>query len=208
MTPKRSLLVGALAFLIFVGALVVLGGFWPGGEAPRLASVAIGGPFTLVRGDGATVTDKTYIDKWQLIYFGYTMCPDACPTALNEIAGALQELGPLADKVQPIFITIDPDRDTPQVMAKYVKAFDPRIVGLSGTPTQIAAAAHLYRVYYAKVADKDAPDGYLMDHSSIIYVMRPGDDRFVATFTHETTSDEMAERLRKFIGSYAEGRTS
>jgi protein SCO1/2 len=113
----------------------------------------------------------------------------------------LQKLGPLAGKVQPIFITVDPARDTPKVMGEYVKAFDPRIVGLTGTPDEIAAAAREYRVYFAKVADKDAPDGYLMDHSSVIYVMRPGDGRFVATFTHETTSDQMAQRLKKLIDS-------
>jgi protein SCO1/2 len=129
------------------------------------------------------------------------MCPDACPTALNEIAGALAQLGPLAAKVQPIFITVDPARDTTKVMGEYVKAFDPRIVGLTGTPEQIAAAARAYRVYYAKVEEKDAPDGYLMDHSSVIYVMRPGDGRFVATFTHENTADEMAERLKKLIAN-------
>jgi len=200
MRATKSLLIGLLSFLVILGVLIYveLPGAPGGGVLP---SVSIGGPFTLVSGDGKTVTDKTYRDRWQLVYFGYTFCPDACPTALNDIAGALEALGPLAAKVQPLFITIDPQRDTPKVMAEYVKAFDPRIVGLTGSPEQIAAAAKEYRVYYAKVADKDAPDGYLMDHSSIIYVMRPGDGRFVATFTHETTSAQMAERMRKLIAS-------
>jgi len=198
---RRNLLIGVAAFVALVGALLFLA--WPGrdGEGARLPSIAIGGPFTLEAADGGTVTDQTYRDKWQLVYFGYTMCPDACPTALNEIAGALAQLGPLAAKVQPIFITVDPARDTTKVMGEYVKAFDPRIVGLTGTPEQIAAAARAYRVYYAKVEEKDAPDGYLMDHSSVIYVMRPGDGRFVATFTHENTADEMAERLKKLIAN-------
>jgi protein SCO1/2 len=113
----------------------------------------------------------------------------------------METLGPLAQKVQPIFITIDPQRDTRDVMASYVKAFDNRLVGLTGTPEQIAAAARAFRVYYAKAPDKDAPDGYLMDHSSVIYVMRPGDFHFVATFTHETSPDQMAERLRKLISN-------
>jgi cytochrome oxidase Cu insertion factor (SCO1/SenC/PrrC family) len=86
-------------------------------------------------------------------------------------------------------------------MGEYVKAFDPRIVGLTGSPEAIATAARAYRVYYAKAPEKDAPDGYLMDHSSVIYVMRPGDDRFVATFTNETTADQMAERLKKLIAN-------
>ena len=201
MTPKRNLLIGLLAFLIIIGALVFAGGYWPGGHGPRLPQIAIGGPFSLDGSDGRTVTDQTYRDKWQLIYFGYTLCPDACPTALNDIASAMETLGPLASKIQPIFITIDPQRDTREVMASYVKAFDNRIVGLTGTPEQIATAAREFRVYYAKAPDKDAPDGYLMDHSSVIYVMRPGDFHFVATFTHETSADQMAERLRKLISN-------
>jgi len=199
MQRTRNILAGLLTFLVIAGVLVFVSGLWPGSETPSLPSVAIGGPFTLEASDGSTVTDATYRNKWQLIYFGYTLCPDACPTALNEIAGALDKLGPLAAQVQPIFITIDPARDTPKIMGEYVKAFDPRIRGLTGTPAQIAAVAREFRVYYAKVEDKDAPDGYLMDHSSIIYVMRPGDGRFVATFTHESTADQMAARLKKLI---------
>ncbi len=199
MTRTRNLLIGLLAFVVIVGMLVFVSGILPGSDEPGLPSVAIGGPYTLQASDGTAITEKTYRGKWQLVYFGYTLCPDACPTALNEIAGALQQLGPLADKVQPLFITVDPARDTPKVLGEYVKAFDPRIVGLTGTPDEIAAAARAYRVYYAKVADKDAPEGYLMDHSSVIYVMRPGDGRFVATFTNETTADQMAERLKKLI---------
>ncbi len=198
MNRMRSLLVGVIAFLVIAGVLLFVS--WPGTDR-SLPSIAIGGPYTLQKSDGTTATEKTYRDKWQLVYFGYTLCPDACPTALNEIAGALQQLGPLADKVQPIFITVDPARDTPKVMGEYVKAFDPRIVGLTGTPDEIAAAAREYRVYFAKAPDKDAPNGYLMDHSSVIYVMRPGDGRFVATFTNDTTSDQMATRLKKLIDS-------
>jgi protein SCO1/2 len=201
MKATRNLLIGVLAFLVISGTLVFLTGLWAGGGEGGLTSIAIGGPFSLVAPDGKTVTDQTYRDRWQLVYFGYTLCPDACPTALNDIAAALQKLGPLAAKVQPIFITVDPARDTQKVMGEYVKAFDPRIVGLTGTPDQIAGAAKAYRVYYAKAPDKDAPDGYLMDHSSVIYVMRPGDGRFVATFTNETTADQMAERLKKLIAN-------
>jgi protein SCO1 len=201
MSATRSLLIGLLAFLVIAGLLIFMGGLWPGqsGRGGGLPGVAIGGPFTLVDAEDRPVTDQTYRDKWELIYFGYTMCPDACPTALNDIAGALEALGPLAAQVQPIFVTVDPDRDTRAVLGKYVKAFDPRIVGLTGTPEQIAAVTKVYRVYYAKVADKDAPDGYLMDHSSVIYVMRPGDGRLVATFTHESSSAQIAERLRKLL---------
>ncbi|HTZ79964.1 MAG TPA: SCO family protein [Stellaceae bacterium] len=167
-------------------------------SASKVTMPAIGGPFTLTATDGSKVTDQTYRGKIELIYFGYTYCPDACPTALNEIAGALAALGPSAERVQPLFITIDPARDTPKVLADYVRAFDPRIVGLTGTPDEIAAAANAYRVYYAPYKSADAPDGYLMDHTSIVYVMNE-QGRFVASFTHETTADQMAERLRKLI---------
>jgi protein SCO1/2 len=201
MKMTRNLLIGMLAFLVLAGTLVFVSGIWPGGGEGGIASVAIGGPFSLTAPDGKTVTDQTYRDRWQLIYFGYTLCPDACPTTLNDIAGALEKLGPLADEVQPIFITVDPARDTQKVMGDYVKAFDPRIVGLTGSPDAVAGAARAYRVYFAKVPDKDAPDGYLMDHSSVIYVMRPGDGRFVATFTTDTPADQMAERLKKLIAN-------
>jgi cytochrome oxidase Cu insertion factor (SCO1/SenC/PrrC family) len=204
MLKSRNMLIGIVAALVLVGVLLYLSTSWLTGGvggAPELPAIAVGGPFSLEASDGRTVTDQTYRGKWQLIYFGYTLCPDACPTALNDIAGALERLGPEAAEVQPLFITVDPARDTPKVMGEYVKAFDPRIIGLTGSPEAIAAAARNFRVYYAKVADKDAPDGYLMDHSSVIYVMRPGDFKFVATFTHETTSDEMADRLKKLIGT-------
>jgi protein SCO1/2 len=202
MTKTRNLLIGLLALLVLIGGMLFMTSSFfsdDNGGGTGLPTVAIGGPFALEASDGRTVTDQTYRDKWQLIYFGYTLCPDACPTTLNEIAGALQKLGPDAAKVQPIFISIDPARDTPKKMGEYVKAFDPRIVGLTGAEGAVMQAAREFRVYVAKVPDKDAPDGYLMDHSSVIYVMRPGDGRFVATFTTETTSDEMALRLEKFI---------
>jgi protein SCO1 len=202
MNGKKNLAIGVIAFAIILGVLVYAGGLWPdSGSSARLPAVAIGGPFTLEAGDGGTVTDQTYRTKWQVIYFGYTLCPDACPTALNAIATTMDKLGPLAQKVQPIFITIDPARDTRKVMSEYVKSFGGHIIGLTGTPDEIAAAAREFRVYYAKVKDKDAPNGYLMDHSSVIYVMRPGDFQFVATFTNETSPDVMAQRLRKLITS-------
>ena len=159
---------------------------------------AIGGPFTLTAPDGSTVTDETYRGKILLVYFGYTTCPDACPTTLNSVASALAELGTLADRIQPLFITIDPQRDTREVLASYVKAFDPRIVGLTGTPDQVAAAAKAYGVYYAAYKTADAPDGYLMDHTSVVFVMNER-HRFVASFTQDTPAAQMADRLYKLI---------
>ena len=134
-----------LASVLFAFALIM-------SEPPARATesgVTIGGPFTLSTPDGTTVTDQTYRGKWLLVYFGYTFCPNSCPTTLLEVATALKKLGPHAPQVQPLFITVDPERDTPKVMQQYTASFDPRIVGLTGTQQQIAAAAQEYGVYYA-----------------------------------------------------------
>ena len=162
---------------------------------PEPAVPAIGGPFSLLDGDGRTVTDAQFRGRWLLVYFGYTHCPDACPTALQDMATALDDLGAKRQDVAPIFITVDPERDTPAVMKDYVANFGPGITGLSGPPDAVAQAARAYRVYYAK---HPTADGYDMDHSSIIYLMDP-QGRFVANFTHETPPDQIAARLRALV---------
>jgi len=169
----------------FVPAAVLLGGL-----------LIIGGPFRLVDQNGKTVTDADLKGKWSLVYFGYTHCPDACPTALNDIAIALDELGPQRNAVRPVFVTVDPERDTPAVLKSYVTAFDAPILALSGTPEEIAQAAKGYRVYYAK--HPEAGGDYSMDHSSVIYVMDP-EGRFTASFTQENSPEEIAERLKKLL---------
>jgi protein SCO1 len=141
------------------------------------------------------VTDKAYRGKWMLVYFGYTHCPDACPTALNDMALALDQLGPARARVQPIFITIDPERDTPAAIGDYVKSFAEDFVGLTGSQPEITAAERAYRVYAAKHKDEGSGD-YTMDHSSIVYVMDP-EGRFVTNFTHETAPEKMAEKLKE-----------
>ena len=129
------------------------------------------------------MTDATFLGKWTLVYFGYTHCPDACPTALQDMANALDLLDPAQRKaIAIVFITVDPERDTPAVMQDYVSNFNAPITALSGSAEQIAAVAKAYRVYYAK---HPTTDGYEMDHSSVIYVMNPDGD-FVTNFTHET----------------------
>jgi protein SCO1/2 len=160
--------------------------------------VTIGGPFILTAVDGTTVTDQTYRGKWLLVYFGYTFCPDTCPTALNEITGAIERLGPDATKVQPLFITVDPERDTPEVMRDYLDSFDPRIVGLTGTLQQIADAAKEYGVYYTlHKTGKDDSD-YFVDHSSYIYIMDPR-GIFVQGFEPDTPAGRIADSLRDFM---------
>ena len=164
------------------------------------ASPAIGGPFTLVAEDGKTVTDEAFRGKWLLIYFGYTNCPDACPTTLSSIAEVLTRLGPLADKVQPLFISIDPNRDTPEVLGRYVKSFDPRIVGLTGTAEQIRAVAGEFGVYYAARKTGNGSNDYAMDHSGFIYVMN-SQGQFAAAISSGQTPNALASRLRQLMTS-------
>jgi protein SCO1 len=168
----------------------------PRGAAGTLLGNAIGGPFRLVDQNGTTVTNADLKGKWSLVYFGYTHCPDACPTALNDISIALDELGPKREAVRPVFITVDPERDTPAVLKSYVTSFDAPILALTGSPEEVAQAAKDYRVYYAKHAE--AGGDYSMDHSSVIYVMDP-QGRFTASFTHENTPEQIAERLKKLL---------
>jgi protein SCO1/2 len=194
----------AVLALVFAAVLIVAAGALlivamrenPKGAAGTMLASAIGGPFQLVDQNGKRVSDADLKGKWQLLFFGYTHCPDACPTALNEIALALDKLGDKRDKVEVVFITVDPERDTPQVLKSYVQSFDASIVALTGSPDQIAQAAKAYRVFYAKHPRPDG--GYEMDHSAVIYVMDP-QGRFTATFTPESTADAIAERLQKLL---------
>lgn len=162
---------------------------------------ALGGPFSLVDHRGRPVTDEDFRGEWMLVYFGYTYCPDICPTGLLNMGQALDGLGAAAHDIRPIFITIDPERDTVEALAQYVGHFHPRLVGLTGTPEQVAEAARAYRVYYARAPaaqgqeDQDAAD-YLMDHSGFTYLMGP-DGRLRALFGHGTGPEEMAARIRE-----------
>lgn len=169
-------------------------------EPPTRAAtspVTIGGPFTLSTPDGTTVTDQTYRGKWLLVYFGYTFCPNSCPTTLLEVATALKKLGPDAAQVQPLFITVDPQRDTPKTMADYVSSFSSRIIGLSGSPQAIEAAEKAYRVFARK--GQSQPDGdYSMDHSSIVYLMDKS-GAFVEAFNVERPPEEAAKDLERFL---------
>jgi cytochrome oxidase Cu insertion factor (SCO1/SenC/PrrC family) len=152
----------------------------------------IGGPFALVDGAGNAVTDQDFRGKFMLIYFGYTHCPDACPTALNDMAQALDKLGERRGRVAPIFITVDPERDTGPVIADYVAAFGPDFVGLTGTPEQLAQAKKAFHVYAAKHPTSDGD--YDMDHTSIIYMMDPS-GHFIGNFTHESDPDAITRKL-------------
>jgi len=183
-----------------IGSILCAGALVAGAPSVRAASsaVTIGGPFTLSTTDGRTVTDQTYRGKWLLVYFGYTFCPNSCPTMLLDIATALKELGPDAAKVQPLFVTIDPQRDTAQVMQQYTQSFDPRIIGLIGTPQQLAAVAHEYGAYYVRHDTGPGATDYVMDHSTYLYIMDPAGN-FVSAFHGDTPADRIADELRKLL---------
>ena len=162
-----------------------------------------GAAFALASTDGGTVTEQTYRGRWQLLYFGYTFCPDACPTALNEISAAIDVLGAAAERVQPLFITIDPRRDTREVLAQYLKAFSPRIVGLTGTPAETAAAARAYGVIYERQEGENGGP-YLYDHSSFITVIDP-DGRLVTRLAGDTRGDALAHQVADLMRAGAAG---
>jgi len=179
------------AFLRRIAALT--GGEMPAPSAGGIQlaqGVAVGGPFTLVDHTGRTVTERDFAGRSMLVYFGFTYCPDVCPTELGTIAAAIDAMGPAGERVTPVFVTIDPERDTPAAMADYVSRFHPRMVGLTGSAEQIAQAARAYRVYFAKVRPRDASD-YLMDHSSFIYFVGP-DGRVRSLFRPETAPEAIA----------------
>jgi protein SCO1/2 len=168
----------------------------PPRPAAEAAAPRIGGPFSLVTLDGTAVTDETYRGKWLVLYFGYTYCPDACPTALNAMGAALARLGPRAADIQPLFITVDPARDTAAVLSEYAKAFDPRIIVLRGTSEQIADAARAYRVYYKE--RKLGQGDYAIDHSSFIYVVDPK-GAFAKLLTADLPGHQLADELKRLM---------
>ena len=163
------------------------------------ATAAIGGPFTMVDHTGRTVTEAEFQGRLSLVFFGYTYCPDVCPMALSTMAEALDILGDDGAAVQPVFVTVDPDRDTPEQLKMYVGHFHPRLVGLTGTAEQAAAMAKAYRVYFAKVREPGADaDDYEMEHTSTTYLMGP-DGALRAHFGRATDAEAMARRLRELL---------
>lgn len=163
------------------------------GESP------INGRFMLMNHYGEMVTDRDFGDRYQLIYFGYTYCPDVCPSALMVITQALKLLGDDAVRIQPLFISVDPERDTPQVLREYVSYFHPSIIGLTGSPELIARTAKNFRVSYEKVLVPGMPpDQYQMDHSAGVFLLAPN-GRFLVKFAHGMLPKDMAARIKDFL---------
>ncbi|QDP23457.1 SCO family protein [Bradyrhizobium cosmicum] len=184
----------AFAASLIVGLLLV---FWAMGGVSKVAQpAAIGGPFQLTDQHGKAVTDKNLKGKPTLIFFGYTHCPDVCPTSLFEISEVLRAMGKDADKVNAVFISVDPERDTPATMKDYLSSFDPHLEGLSGDPEAIANVIKSYRVYAKKVPTKDGD--YTMDHTALIYLM-DRDGRFVSPFNLKRTPEEAAADLKRYL---------
>ena len=195
---KRGLVIFLLGLAILAGVVIYdFSALFPtGSEGEQVAPVDIGGPFTLTDQTGATRHAEDFHGKLMLVYFGYTYCPDACPTALQDMSQAIDLLGAKGDAVQPIFITIDPARDTVEQMKVYAENFHPRLIALTGTPEQIADAARAYRVYYAKGRSPSGSADYLMDHSSYIYLMGR-DGRYVSHFSPGITAQQIASAIEK-----------
>ena len=159
----------------------------------------VGGPFTMVNHKGITVTDKDFRGKPMLLFFGFTFCPDICPTELQVMTAAIADLGEAGKDIQPILVSIDPARDTPEVLANYVSNFGDNVVGLTGSADQVAAMAQAYRVFFAKQENPKDPANYLMDHSSIIYLMG-ADGKFLKHFSYTTDSKALATGLKTALG--------
>ena len=192
----RLIFIVAAAFIIgAAGAVFMRGGFAP--VATTGGKALIGGPFSLTSHKGATVTNRDFHGKIMLVSFGYTYCPDVCPAELNVISSALEKLGNKAGSVAPIFISIDPERDTVDQLSNYLSSFHPQIIGLTGSKEAIRQAAQAYRAYYAK-SEGDSPDSYLMDHSTFIYLMGPNGE-YLTHVGYGVTAEDLAEKLRKAI---------
>ncbi len=157
-------------------------------------SSQVGGPFTLVDHTGETVTEENYAGQYKLIFFGFTYCPAICPTELNKVAQILEQLGEDGEQITPLFITVDPERDTVEQMAQYVEQFHPRLVGLTGTQEQIDAVTSAYKVFATKV-ENEMMEEYMMDHSSFLYFMGP-DDSLLTTYPSTDTADYIAKEIK------------
>ena len=191
---RPLVIVASFAASLLVGLLVM---FWAlGGMRGVTAPAAIGGPFQLTDQAGQTVTEQNLKGKPTLIFFGFTHCPDVCPTSLFEISEVLKAMGKDADRVNALFVSVDPERDTAAAMKDYLSSFDPHLKGLTGTPESIAKVLSAYRVYSKKVPLKDGD--YTMDHTALIYLM-DRDGRFVSPFNLKRTPAEAATDLKRYL---------
>ncbi|MGV6810794.1 MAG: SCO family protein [Brevirhabdus sp.] len=202
MTRLSAILAAVAVAVLLVGSFVYVrfaqrDDMAAGCGASRVIGGDIGGPFTLVDETGKTVTDKDIITGPTLIYFGYTFCPDVCPLDNARNAEAVEILDERGIEVTPVFISIDPERDTPELMAEFTDVFHPRMIGLTGSEEQVKAASKAYKTYFKK-QDSDDEEYYLVDHSTFTYLVFP-EQGFVEFFKREDTATEMADRVQCFV---------
>ncbi|ARP98626.1 SCO family protein [Pseudorhodoplanes sinuspersici] len=198
MTPQTTRIVTVIGaflagLLVISGALLLVVGRTP---VQIATPSAIGGPFKLVDQNGQAVTEEVLKGKPSLIFFGFTHCPDVCPTALFDMSELYKALGRDGDKVGAYFVTVDPERDTPAVMKEYLSSFDPRLRGLTGDPAAVAAMEKAYRVYSKKVPLDGG--GYTMDHTALVYLMNK-DGQFIAPFNLKRKPEEAATDLKRYL---------
>jgi len=191
---RPLIIVAAFAVSLAIGLGITL--WLTGGLAKVATASAIGGPFQLVDQTGQAVSDKSIKGKPTIIFFGFTHCPDVCPTSLFEMSEILRAMGDDAKRVNAFFVSVDPERDTPQVMKDYLSSFDPNLKGLTGSPEATAQVISGYRVYAKKVPLKDGD--YTMDHTALIYLL-DRDGRFVAPFNIKRRPEEAAADLKKYL---------
>jgi protein SCO1/2 len=193
-TKRPLIVVAAFATSLAVGLVVMLS--LMGGLRGVAAPAAIGGPFQLTDQTGQTVTEKNLVGRPTLVFFGFTHCPDVCPTELFEMSEVLRAMGSDADRVNAYFISVDPERDNAATMKDYLSSFDPRLKGLTGDPDAVAKAISGYRVYAKKVPLKDGD--YTMDHTALVYLM-DRDGKFVAPFNLKRKPEEAAADLKRYL---------
>ena len=193
------IIMAAVVLVPLVAAVVLLqmSTYGPDSSGTHRVTQVVGGSFSLVSTEGRAVTPATWPGKLLVIVFGYSFCPDICPTSLGTIARALDRLGPDGDRVQPLFITVDPERDSAETLRNYVALFHPRLIGLTGTPAQIADAARAYKVYYQKI-EGGAPGSYTIDHTAFFFAT---DDKgaVVKVFNRDIASDKLAVDLSELL---------
>ena len=204
--PKKRYRVSAtlkrtIAALLVTALPVACSGPNPGPSKPPLEGARIGGPFALVDQDGKAATDRNFLGKYRIMYFGYTFCPDVCPVDMQNIGAAMRTLESsdpaLAAKIVPIFVSVDPDRDTPAVLKEFVRAFHPRMVGLTGSPQAIAQVAKEYAVYYQK-GELTPGGGYMVSHARLAYLMDP-QGKPVALLPQDQPPDKIATEIRHWV---------
>jgi len=192
----RRALIPLLAFCLGLVGITAAAFVMLRPEVTSVGTAAVGGPFTLVDQDGRTVTEKDFGGATHLVFFGFTHCPDVCPTTLQQISDVLAALGPKAKAMKVAFVTVDPERDDPASLKTYLSSFDPRITGLTGTPEQITAVEKAYRAYARKVPDQKGD--YVMEHTAIVYVM-DAQNRFLGALDISRPPEQTAAELAKKI---------